>query len=200
VLQAAEIAVAVVFVDISAHVTRGGLLVAAAVVFAILAITAQGPVGLVRVCGPRLHLVLVTVAAAVVAVAPVIPAVRPDIEGIIVLEFGALGLIRLATFTQSGDQVLSGRTGPPVIEARATVVAPGGGPRRAAPRPSGPGSPGGAARWMGRTAAAAAESGKRVAAKHRPAAEARVRQSIRGAGKIAGRVTSPPPNPTPPPE
>jgi hypothetical protein len=202
VLQTIEVAVAVVFVDVSAHVARGGLLVAGAIVFAGLALTAQGPLGLLRICGQRLHLVLITVTAAVVALAPVIPALRPDIEGIIVIEFGAIGLIRLATFTRSadGDQVVSERTGPAVIDVRATVVTPANpsGPRA---RPPGPTSTGGAARWVGRTAAVVTESGKRVAAKHRPAAEARVKQSIRRAGRFAGRVTSSSPaNPAPPPE
>jgi hypothetical protein len=202
VLQAIEVAVAVIFVDVSAHVARGGLLVAAAIVFAGLALTAQGPLGLLRICGQRLHLVLITVTGAVVALAPVIPALRPDIEGIIVIEFGAIGLIRLATFTRSADagRVVSERTGSPVIDVRATVVAPAN-PRGARARPTGPTSTGGAARWVGRTAAVVAESGKRVAAKHRPAAEARVKQSIRSAGRIAGRVTSSSPaNPPPPPE
>jgi hypothetical protein len=79
------------------------------------------------------------------------------------------------------------------------VVAPAN-PSGARARPPGPTSTGGAARWVGRTAAVVAESGKRVAAKHRPAAEARVKQSIRSAGRFAGRVTSSPGDPAPPPE
>jgi hypothetical protein len=196
------VAVAVIFVDVSAHVVRGGLLVAGAIVFTGLALTARGPFGLMRICGQRLHLILITVAGAVVALAPVIPALRPDLEGIIVVEFGAIGLIRLATFTRSDDggRVVSKRTGSAVIDVRATVVSPAD-PRSARARPTGPTSSGAAARWVGRTAAVVAESGKRAAAKHRPAAEARVKQSIRSVGRIAGRVTSSSPaNPAPPPE
>ncbi len=216
VLQAIEVMVALIFVDISVHVSRGGLLVAAAIALAGLAVTARGPLGILRICGQRLHLILVVAAAAVVAIAPVIPAVRPDIQGIIVLEFGAIGVIRLATFTQTGESsrgVASGRRGAPVIDATARVVHPGERSRApsgttppprpnrpAGPRSAGSASSGAAARWVGRTAGVAAASGKRAAAKHRPAAEARIKRSIRGAGRIAGRVTSPPANPESPPE
>jgi hypothetical protein len=203
-LQVAELVVALVFVDVSVHVTNGGLLVAAALVLAGLAVTAQGPLGLLRLCSRPLHLVLVMTAAGVAAVAPILPAVRPDIEGIIVLEFGAIGLIRLASFTQSSDTVRA--AGTPrrpigVIDATATVVTPGTPPDPAPTtgRSSGATSQGSAARWVGRIAGAAAASGKRSAARHRPAAEARVRRSIRSAGRIAGRVTSPPANPETPP-
>ncbi len=202
-LQVLELVVALVFIDVSAHVARGGVLVAAALALIILAVTARGPIGLVRICSERLHLVLVMAVAAAGAVAPVIPALRPDIEGIIVLEFGAIGLIRLATLTQSSDSVrgLAGGRATPVIDAKATVVMPGapsdpsptGGPRS-----PGASSEGAAARWAGRTAGAAAASGKRAAARHRPAVEARLRRSIRSAGRIAGRVTSPPANPETP--
>jgi hypothetical protein len=203
--------VAVVFVDISVHVARGGLLVVAAIAFAGLAVTARGPLGIIRLCGPRLHLGLVIGTAAIVAIAPIVPAFRPDIQGIIVLEFGTIGLIRLATFTRSSETVgrfASPRRGAPVINATATVVPPGTVPPgtssrpqpAARPRSSRPPTSGTAARWAGRTAGAAAASGKRVAAKHRPAAEARLRRSIRDAGRIAGRVTAPPAKPETPTE
>ena len=43
------------------------------------------------------------VLSAVIALAPIVPALRPDIQGIIVIEFGAVGLIRVATLTRTGD-------------------------------------------------------------------------------------------------
>ena len=101
-LQAAELVVAFVFVDVSVHVGNGGLLVGAAIAFAALSVTAHGPVGLVRICRPWLHVTLLVAVAAVVAVAPLVPSLRPDIEGILVLEFGAIGLVRLATLTEMG--------------------------------------------------------------------------------------------------
>jgi len=110
-LQASEVAVAMAFADISAHVSRGTLLIVAAAVLAGLAVTARGPLGILRICGQRLHVLLVLAASAAIAVAPIVPALRPDIEGIIVVEFGAVGLIRLATLTR-------------------TTITPGGNPRR----------------------------------------------------------------------
>src|ERR1022692_2921884 len=126
VLQASEVAIALVFMELLIHVSNGGLLVAAAVTFFALAVTARGPLGVFRICGQRLHLTLATAAAAAVAVAPVIPALRPDIQGIIVIEFGAVGLIRLATLTLATDYPratgTSRRRRGVVIDTTATVV------------------------------------------------------------------------------
>jgi hypothetical protein len=229
VIQALEITVALIFVDISVHVADGGLLIAAAIALFALAVTAQGPLGIFRICGPRLHLLLVTVTAAVVAVAPVVPTLRPDIEAIIVLEFGAVGLIRVATLTHTTAPVRapSGRPRPgsPVIETTAVEVAASAAAAPAAPAASAPAASapaasdaaaseadadatpqrgatgtGVAARWAGRMTGAASTSGKRVVAAYRPEAEAQVKRTIRGAGKLTGRVTSkvtPPGDPPP---
>jgi hypothetical protein len=207
-LQVTEIAIALVFVDISIHVDSGGLLIGAAVLFMILAATADGPLGIARVCSPRLHVILVVVAAVVIGLAPLIPAVRPDIQGIIVVEFGAVGLIRLATLTNLGDAAEGVRVGMPsrssVIDATATVSTasepsastpssdPGtgdaSGSRRTAHPDSSPADD--AARWAGRTAAAAAASGREAAAKYRPEAEAHVKRTIKEAGRLAGKLAS----------
>ena len=195
VLQVTELVVAFVFVDISVHVSNGGLLVGAAVAFAALAITARGPLGIFRICRPWLHLTLVISVAAVVAAAPVVPALRPDIEGIIVIEFGAIGLIRLATLTDMhpssrARRSSSRRPDPMVIDATATVT-PDGSAVTSSP-PATPTSPGGsAARWAGRATGAASTSGRRAVARHRPEAEAQVKRALRGAGRLAGRVTGP---------
>jgi hypothetical protein len=192
VLQVMELAVALVFVDVSIHVADGGLLVAAAVAFTALAVTVQGPLGIFRLCRPPLHLTLLIAVAAVVAVTPVLPMLRPDIEGIIVVEFGAVGLIRLATLTEmvpSSRSRLSSarrRDDDPVIDATASVTPDGAAPGRAAP----PSSTGAAARWAGRAAGAASVSGRRAVARHRPEAEAQVKRALRGAGRLTGRVTS----------
>ena len=187
---------ALVLVDVSVHVGNSGLLVAAAVVFAALAVTADGPLGLVRICRPWLHLTLLVAVAAVVAVAPLVPSLRPDVEGIIVLEFGAVGLIRLATLTDMGPSPrpswLSRRSDPSVIDATATVTSgPGAGARppaaRAGPRRRPPGPPPGRA---GRAVGAASASGRRAAARHRPAAEEQMRRAVRRAGRFTGRFLS----------
>jgi len=197
VLQLTELVVAFIFVDISVHVGNSGLLVGAAVAFAALAVTAHGPLGILRICRPWLHLTLLIAVAAVVAVAPVLPALRPDIEGIIVIEFGAIGLIRLATLTdmhpssrsRRSSSVRNDRT---VIDATATAADAA----TATPVPNGsPGADsrtGAAARWAGRAAGVASVSGRRAVAKHGPEAEAQVKRAIRGAGRWTGRLTSPP--------
>jgi len=185
--------------------------VGTAFALAALAVTAQGPLGIVRICGQRLHLLLVTIVSAMAALAPIVPVLRPDIQGIIVIEFGIVGLIRLATFTQT-DSAAPGMTGrrrsTPVVEATATVVEA---PASRSPDPVGrpasdpgaaaPAGTGAAARWLGRTTGAAAATGRRAVAQHRPEAEAQAKRTIRSAGRIAGRITSSAPTRSePPPE
>jgi hypothetical protein len=101
ILQLAELLAAVALADLSLHVDRGGLLVAGTAVFALLAITAKGPLGLVRLVPRRLHVYFVCVVAVVFALAPIIPQIRPDASGIIIIVFGAVGLFRLATLTRT---------------------------------------------------------------------------------------------------
>ncbi len=183
-LQIAELTVALAFVDISVHVDHGGLLVGAAIGLFALAVTARGPIGILRICDRSLHLVAVTVGGVLVAVAPLIPALRPDLQGMVVLEFG--GLIRLATFTATAPATRgsrAGRPGTPVIDATATVS-----PRRApSGGATGPGTPS-PARWAGWATAQAAASGRRAAARFAPVAEARVRRTLWSAGRAAGQA------------
>ncbi len=101
ILQLAELLAAVALADLSLHVDRGGLLVAGTAVFALLAITAKGPLGLVRLVPRRLHVYAVCGVAVVFALAPIVPQFRPDASGIIIIEFGAVGLFRLATLTRT---------------------------------------------------------------------------------------------------
>ncbi len=208
VLQLAELVVAFVLVDVSVHVSNSGVMVAAAVAFTGLAVTAHGPLGIIRVCRPWLHLTLLIALAALVALSPVVPALRPDIEGIIVLEFAAVGLIRLATLTDMQPSPRSRRTASRrndrmVIDATATVARQTTA-RAAAGDPGGttpPSTTGTAARWAGRAAGVASASGRRAVARHRPEAEAQVKRAIRGAGRFTGKATSPhrdrPGEPTP---
>jgi hypothetical protein len=196
-MQATEIAVAVIFVDISAHIHHGGLLVVSALAFLVLAVSADGPLGIVHICAQPLHVALIIAAAIATALAPLIPGIRPDIEGLVVLEFGAVGIIRVATLTQI---TVSPRTDPAgrrhrskVIDTTATVVDTTPSANRDGTKPgydirtgNGPSrkdaATDAAARWAGRTAGAAA--------KHRPEAEAQVRRTIRGAGRLAGKVAA----------
>ena len=202
ILQAAEIGAVVALADLSLHVGHGGLLVAGGAALALLAVTAKGPLGILRICGRRLHLVLVMTVAALLAVAPIVPALRPDIQGIIIVEFVGVGMIRLATLTRTdGRTNRSTRANGvgPVIDTTAMVAGnAGGGPpahtgetnTRTTPNASPPA--GSAARWAGRATGAAATAAARSAAKHRPAAEAQLKRTIRGAGRLAAKVTSAP--------
>jgi hypothetical protein len=72
----------------------------AAGAFALLAVTARGPLGLAKVCGPRLHGTLDIVVAVAIAAAPILPALRPDLTGIAVVEVTALAWVRLSTLTR----------------------------------------------------------------------------------------------------
>ncbi len=189
VLQATELLALVALADLSLHVTGGGLLVGTGALFAGLALFADGPLGVVKVCSRRLHVVLVAIASVVVALAPVVPAFRPDIEGIIVVEVVAVGLLRLATLTSTaGPRPRSGAGSGPVIDTTADVVTP------SPPQPP-PAAAGSAARRAGRATAAAAQA----SAQHRPAAEAQVKRAIRGAGRLAGKAATRTRPPGPPP-
>jgi hypothetical protein len=202
-LQAIEIAVGVILAYLSVHSTNSSLMVVAGAAFALLAVTARGSLGIVRLFGQRLHIVLVMVVAVAVGLAPLIPAFRPDIQGIIVIEFSVVGLIRLATFTQTDSPApgLAGRRGSSsVVDATASVVtttAPSP-PGPTAPAPT-PGATGAAVRWLGRTTGAATATGKKAVAQHRPVAEAQAKRTIRSAGWIAGRIASSIPTKSEPP-
>ncbi|MGA8368851.1 MAG: hypothetical protein WB765_01875, partial [Acidimicrobiales bacterium] len=73
VLQLAELLAAVAFADLSLHVDHGQLLVGGTVAFALLAVTAQGPLGLVRVVPRRLHVHIACVVSVLFALAPILP-------------------------------------------------------------------------------------------------------------------------------
>jgi hypothetical protein len=90
----------VVLVVVAVHIGRSDLLLVAAVVFGVLALTSRGPLGLVRACGPRLHAVLDVAAAVLLALAPVVRALRPGVIGLVVIEVVAVAWLRLATLTR----------------------------------------------------------------------------------------------------
>ncbi len=199
VLQVAELAVAFVFVDVAVHLTSQGLLLAAAALFALLAVTARGPLGIVRLCPRGLHVVSVVVASVAIALSPILPVLRPDLVGIIVIEFGAVGMIRLATLTRTAEAA-------PVASPSSvsTSSAPAAVQRRLSPRRRGP--PQGARTAepsmvdkSARTAAAAAIAGRQAVERYRPAAEEQARRALRGAGRSVGRVLRRASPPTEPP-
>jgi len=194
-LQAGELGVAVSFAVLSVHVHNPVLLLAAAGLVTLLALTADGPLGVFRICGQRLHVHLVAVTAVLIAFAPVLPALRPDIEGILVTTFGAVGLLRLSTLTRVQGPLGSGqrrsRGSAAVIDATATVSSPAAtaGPDPTRPPPAGPAGESALYR-TGRAAGVASTAGRRVVERNRPAVEAQVRRGLRKAGRTVGRWTS----------
>jgi hypothetical protein len=209
VLQVLEVVVALILVDVSIHVHDPGLLLVAAVALVVLALIADGPLGIFRIVNRHLHLLMTIGVAALVALAPTVPGFRPDIEGIIVLEFGMIGIIRVATLTSTtatgavvpstGGRWSSGRR-PTVVDATATVVdgsrPPQPGPPRGTDSPAADtdDSP---VRRAGRATGAAVATGKKAAARYRPEAEAHLRRTIREAGRWAGKITKPSDSDTP---
>ena len=197
-LQVVELGVAFLLVTQSVHVGNGGLLIGFAVVLGLLALTAAGPIGVFRICSQRLHVVLlVAVCFAVVALA-FIPALRPDIQGLLVVGGAVIALVVLVTRTNlaggTGGRRRSRGAGArgPVIDTTATVVTPEDNhaqdPRE--PRGTDPDSDS-ALRRAGRTTGAAAAAGKRAVDEHRPQVEHQVKRGLRGAGRLAGKLTGP---------
>jgi hypothetical protein len=200
ILQAAGYLVLVALADLSLHVDDGRVLVAAGVVYAALAVTADGPLGLVRLCGRRLHVTLVVGASVVVALAPVVPALRPDLEGILILEVIAIGMLRLATLTSTAPARARPVAGPgsPVDTTAPGAGAAGTSPPAGDPTATPPTTTDSAARMAGRAAGVASAAAARSAVQHRPAAEAQVKRALRGAGRMAGRVRPAPSEGDPP--
>jgi len=186
ILQLAELLAAVALADLSLHVDRGGLLVAGTAVFALLAITANGPLGLVRVVPRRLHVHAVCVVAVVFALAPVLPQVRPDVSGIIIIEFGAVGLFRLATLTSTVVTVRAPR-GSARAAAHATdrpaVPTSSMGPAPGSALGSAPGSAMGPTAATGSTATSAPSTGAEAA----PRAATETVSTPETAGRWIGR-------------
>ncbi len=98
--QALEYVLAGLLVELSLHTARSGLLLGGAAAFALLALTARGPLGVVRLCGRRLHAAADIVVALALAAAPVLPSLRPSALGIVAIEVVALLWLRVVTLTR----------------------------------------------------------------------------------------------------
>jgi hypothetical protein len=122
------------------------------VVFAVLALTARGPLGIVRVCGPRLHAALDIAAVVLLAVGPMVRSLRPGVMGIVAAELAALAWWRVAALTR-----YSGRDGTTAMARALGSSAPSSAPS-AEGTTTGDGPPGtalAAIRGLGRATAAA---------------------------------------------
>jgi len=205
--QVLELGVAFLLITQSVHVTNAVVLVVTGVLVALLAVTANAPLGVVRICSQRLHMVLVVSVAVIGAAAMLVPAFRPDVQGILVMALAVVAIVALATRTtvSSGSAKpsrRSRRTGArgPVIDATATVVDPSAGAQADDVEPPSPAdTPDTVLRRAGRTTGAAAAVGKRAVDEHRPQVEEQVKRSLRGAGRLARRLGGPKAQPNDPP-
>lgn len=204
-LQAAELLIALALVDVAVHLDHAWLLLFAAGALGLLALSARGPLGIVRVCPPRAHAVLCVVVAALVLTALVltalvVPALRPGAAGIAVLALAMLGLVRLATLTRTDGSPLPRGVWPAqVIDASATVARDEDSAQSpltppvpvAGPPVQGVGSAspdGSTTDRLARLAGEAVASGQKTARRHRPAIEAGARRGIRSLGRAVGRM------------
>jgi len=190
VLQVLEFALAYLLVSQSVHVAGGALLATSGVLLGLFTLSLDAPLGVVRVCSPRVHRFLIRLLAAAMSVAVAIPGTRPDVEGIVIVVFAAVALVVLSTRAAALGGTGRRRRGAPrgeVIDATAKV-----GPipdRPATGTEAEDGDADSAIRKAGRTAGAAAAVGKRAADEYRPQVEDQVKRTIRGAGRFAGRLS-----------
>jgi len=116
--QLLEYIVAVVLVLMSVHIGRSHLLLVGGVIFGLLALTARGPLGVIRVCGMRVHALLDVAAALLLGAAPLIRALRPGIGGIVAIELVAVGWLRMTMLTRYSPRADAQDVG----EAEATAI------------------------------------------------------------------------------
>ena len=98
--QLLEYILAVTLVLMSVHIGRSHLLLIGGVIFGLLALTARGPLGIIRLCGMRLHTVLDVTAAVFLAAAPLIGGLRPGIAGLVAIELVAVAWVRVTMLTR----------------------------------------------------------------------------------------------------
>jgi hypothetical protein len=187
-LQVLELTVAYLLISQSVHVAKGGVLATSGILLGLLSLTLKAPFGVLRICNPRLHLVLIRVLAAAIACTVVVPASRSDLEGIAIMLFASVALIMLSTRTAvvvgRGRRLKRGRDG--AIDATATAVRTGMPP---APSTSVDDDPDTAIRRAGRSTGAVAAAGRRAVDQGRPVVEDQLKKGLRGAGRLAGRLT-----------
>jgi hypothetical protein len=208
-LQGLELVMALALIDVAVHVDHAALLLVAAGALGLLALSARGPLGVVRVVPPRAHVVLCVVVAALVLAALVLCAVgaaglRPGAAGIAVLAFAMLGLVRLATLARTDASPLPRGVWPAqVIDASAVVAEDQDGTQRPLAPPvaaaSGPQVMGtgsvpstspddSTTDRIARLAGEAVATGQKAARRHRPTIEAGARRGIRSLGRAVGRM------------
>jgi hypothetical protein len=87
-------------VVLSVHIGGSDLLLIAGLAFGVVALTARGPFGLLRLCPARLHGAVDVVVAVVLALSPVLRPLRPGIVSIVVIEVVAVAWLRVSMLTR----------------------------------------------------------------------------------------------------
>lgn len=183
-LQVLELAVAYLLISQSVHVAKGGVLAASGILLGLLTLSVKAPLGVLRICSPRVHIVLIRLLALSMATAVAVPSSRSDPEGIVIMLFAAVALVMLSTRAA----VTGGRRRRPrrgrdgAIDATATVA-----PTKT-PAASDDDGADSALRRAGRSTGAVAAAGKRAVDQGRPVVEDQVKKGLRGAGRLAGRL------------
>lgn len=132
--QLIEYLLAVVLVVVAVHIGHSVLLLVAAAVLGVLALTSRGPLGLVRACGPRLHAVLDVTAAVLLAAAPLVRPLRPGVIGIVVIEVVAVASLRLATLTRYTAPTRAAKEGAVIVRPSADDMGAGADPPTGSPQ------------------------------------------------------------------
>jgi hypothetical protein len=173
--QLIEYLVAGALVALSVRVGHSQLLVAGGAAIGLLAMSARGPLGLVRICGTRLHAVADVGVGIALAVAPIWRTLRPGAVGLVAIELVAVAWLRVGTLTRYTDRPRA--VAPDTPPAPSPVVAPEGGTTDT-DTPVRPGLT--AVRTLGRMTARARH--------HLPEAEATLHTGARRLGGHAGRL------------
>ena len=129
-------------------------------------------------CGPRLHATLDIVVALAVAAAPIFPALRPDITGIVAVEVASLTWVRFSTLTRY--MRVPAPTG---LDVAGTGVAPDSAIAAGPVAESVPQEPPAGAMALRTLGMMAGRSSRRL-----PEAEEKLRTGARQAGRHAARL------------
>ncbi len=204
--------------DLTVRTGSDALPLVVAAVAATLALSGRGPLGMVRVVPPTVHVTLVLAVAVLAAASPVVPAFRPSAAGIVLVELAALGLGRAALLTRTSSPArassiavsMENVAGSPLEAApRADGAAPSDGRTPTASTSRGlPEATASLARRTGRVLARLERATRSTTDAARPATPAvgvRVRAAARAAGRGLARrramrgAVPPGPEPGPPP-
>jgi hypothetical protein len=175
--QIVEYLLAVVLVVLSVHIGGSDLLLIGGIAFGLLALTARGPFGLLRLCPARLHGILDVVVAVALALSPLVRPLRPGIVSIVVIEVVAVAWLRVSMLTRyrpPASSADSASTDP------AAAAAPSARPASAPADDPTPGPALGAIRHLGRLSAGARQ--------RLPEAQGALESGARQLGTHSGRL------------